>query len=276
MTHAQRVSPRAQQILHKVQRLQDKLLQIESRSATEQTLAVSAPEQANAQADAPEGVSPASEAHQAATELRTLFVDMGLQPHRSDRARQLGDLGADYVLVTFVDEWLIHKIDWRGAQVWPSMLLEHFFFGTQVAGERVFELADDVLNRGSTGRRDLTAALLLVISLGFLGKWRGQPNSEVLTQYRELLYERVTDLAPPEDLQPRRYFSQAEAFTATAKLSAPTRQRALWATGVALGVSLYLGVSYLAWSANVAEVGNLSRLVIQHGASSLTLAGGET
>lgn len=120
---------------------------------------------------------------------------------------------ARYALAAHADETLIH-LDWSGSEAWRHRLLEAALFDTHQAGETIFERIDHLLVQGgrSGGGRQIAWIYLLMLSLGFMGKYRGVTDApSVLASYRGHLYRLLTG-APPEP-DPRRLTPDAYAHT---------------------------------------------------------------
>ncbi|MFP4127312.1 MAG: DotU family type IV/VI secretion system protein [Alphaproteobacteria bacterium] len=96
-----------------------------------------------------------------------------------------------FALAAIADEWLLNRAPWPGQAAWPSLLLEEALFGTRVAGERVFLLADAAMRSPPGLDRTLAAVLLTGFLLGFEGRYRGAVATERLALYREGLYRTV-------------------------------------------------------------------------------------
>jgi type VI secretion system protein ImpK len=86
---------------------------------------------------------------------------------------------ADYALSALADELLLHAIDWPGAQLWREFLLERARFGTEAAGDRVFERIDALRAQPDPASSELAGVYLTVLAMGFQGRYRhGEPAGD--------------------------------------------------------------------------------------------------
>lgn len=80
-----------------------------------------------------------------------------------------------YAACAITDEQLLFDTDWEQAGLWQSnYLLEHSFFGTDIAGSRFYEYIDEILEDRAkvSNQSDLAAVYLISLTLGFKGKYR--------------------------------------------------------------------------------------------------------
>lgn len=93
-----------------------------------------------------------------------------------------------YAMVAYADEVFLN-IHWGGQKQWENNLLESRFFQTQIAGELIFEKIDELLLLNDPMRSDLAIVYLLILGLGFKGRYRnGENNPKELVRYRQQLY----------------------------------------------------------------------------------------
>ncbi|MBX9805061.1 MAG: DotU family type IV/VI secretion system protein [Alphaproteobacteria bacterium] len=96
-----------------------------------------------------------------------------------------------YAMVAFADEIFLN-IPWAGQKHWENNLLESRFFQTQIAGELIFEKIEELVSNNDPMRADLAIVYLLILGLGFKGRYRGEEaNVEQLSLYRHQLYRMV-------------------------------------------------------------------------------------
>lgn len=98
---------------------------------------------------------------------------------------------AMYVMAALADEiFLLELRDWPGGDAWLELTLEQKQFGSNDAGERFFDLADQVIKIQAANPlyADLASVFLLALQLGFKGKYRGLAGAEALARYRQQLY----------------------------------------------------------------------------------------
>ncbi len=118
--------------------------------------------------------------------LRVAICPEGVPPVSTDG---LPDIG--YVMAALADEALLHDVDWPGREQWMGTLLENSLYGSKVSGEEIFTIAQGIVDGGITGRSDLAAAILLALSLGFRGRWRGAEDHGAIDRLRRGLYENL-------------------------------------------------------------------------------------
>lgn len=93
-----------------------------------------------------------------------------------------------YAMVAFADEVFLN-IPWAGQKQWEDNLLESRFFQTQIAGELLFQKIEELISTNDPMRADLAIIYLLILGLGFKGRFRGEDEDrERLSLYRRQLY----------------------------------------------------------------------------------------
>ena len=125
-----------------------------------------------------------------------------------------------YLMVALADEIFILELDWPGRSAWLDVLLEQKIFHSNIAGSRVFHLADQLLSQQDRGslQIDLAAVFLLMLELGFKGKYRGQQGHAALSKLRQALFQMARQKAVATrglahgDIAPPPAFTQAYAY----------------------------------------------------------------
>ena len=188
---------------------------------------------------------------QAARRIRTRLKTF-LQEQAAELARLMGSEGArkldeaQYVMAALADEVFVN-FEWEGREAWSHELLETSLFGSHVSGERVFERAEALLNKGDEADPELAFVYLSAISLGFLGRYRGAADDGALRSVRRRLLTFVTrgrsTLA--DDMEP--LFPQAldHTLVSSEHLRLPPVRR--WATIFAILVAAYLVGAHFVW-----------------------------
>lgn len=126
--------------------------------------------------------------------LRVAICPQGTPPPAVDGVADIG-----YVMAALADEALLHQVSWPGRTRWMGLLLEHSLYGSRVAGEDVFDLAEGIADGRINGRPDLAAAILLALSLGFRGRYRGVEDRGAIDALRRRLYEVVYHQPPARE-----------------------------------------------------------------------------
>ena len=91
---------------------------------------------------------------------------------------------AKYPLVILADEILLNS-DWKASQEWEKNLLEQKHFNTNIGGDKVFQIADEIMH----DEVELAVILYTAISLGVKGRYHRQP--EKLQEVRSKLYRQM-------------------------------------------------------------------------------------
>jgi type VI secretion system protein ImpK len=181
----------------------------------------------------------------------TWHVLRALLEAQAQEAAELGGLfGArvyqevQYVFAALADEIFLHT-EWDGRASWP--LLESSLFHTHSAGETVFDRIDRLLARPESAYADLAAVYFWALSLGFEGKYRGEPDRSALQQYRARLFQilyrdrpRLLDAHRP--LFPESYLHNLDDG-AGRRLPNPR----LWLAVLAAVLLLWIGLAQVAW-----------------------------
>jgi type VI secretion system protein ImpK len=102
---------------------------------------------------------------------------------------------ARYLMAALADEIFILELqdsnEWPGRSAWPYVLLEQKLFCSNIAGAKVFSLAEKLLQTQSQDALhiDLAGVFLLTFKLGFSGRYRGENGKEKLTELRRKLFQ---------------------------------------------------------------------------------------
>jgi type VI secretion system protein ImpK len=177
--------------------------------------------------------------------LIALFRRNAIQVLRVGGAQTEHYFEALYIMAAFADEVFIN-MEWEGQRTWPSNLIESALFHSHVAGEMFFEKLDRLLAARDPANKSLAAIYLNILSLGFQGKYRGQPDSGRLREYRRDLFNFI--FQQPADLEHEAKVAFPEAYVKTLrtdkkKLTNPT----LWLGVLGLVLVAYLLISQGVW-----------------------------
>ena len=94
-----------------------------------------------------------------------------------------------YVMAAVADEVFLN-IEWSGKEYWEENMLEQQHFGTQIAGEKIFNKINDLIAEKESLSTEKAEAYLKALSLGFKGKYRGYDNEQSeIDLYREKLFD---------------------------------------------------------------------------------------
>jgi type IV/VI secretion system ImpK/VasF family protein len=98
-----------------------------------------------------------------------------------------------YMMTVFADEIFIN-LDWGGKQSWEDNLLEEKIFRSHYAGNKIFENIDALLNARADKPKRIALIYLLIIALGFKGKFLFSDPDNWLLSYRKKLFGVLFDL----------------------------------------------------------------------------------
>lgn len=193
-----------------------------------------------------------------------------LEKQAAEAGQRRGDHGAGmyreamYVMTALADEVFLN-LEWEGRSAWAANLLETRIFGTQVAGERIFQRIEQFLRERDTTHREIEVIYLLALSLGFEGRYRGG-SSEEPARLRRALYTLVYPRQPSVLNGERALFPQAYMHTLQRRepIRLPTIGR--WSAALVAVLIVYLTVAHVAWvdvtldirriNADIAELSN--------------------
>ncbi len=194
----------------------------------------------------PDAVAPTSLGTGVWQELLTLLERQALDASQSGGAFA-AELyrEAQYVMAALADEIFLH-LNWEGRANWP--LLESRLFQTHYAGEAFFSRLDRMLQRRDPFYLDLAHVYFLALSLGFQGKYRGEPDQEPLERYRQqlfaLLYRRPPQLFSSDlPLFPQSYENRLDRGRGR---RLPDQR--VWLALVACVLLFWFAASHLAWT----------------------------
>ena len=137
-----------------------------------------------------------------------------------------------YALAAFADEVILSS-DWDQASAWEAQLLELEFFGTNVAGDRFFELMASL----DDAPRLVVAVYFRCLALGFSGRY--MPGSDELEQAKRGLLARLKIPSPEYAgrLAPQGYEGVMTERTRLGRLMS-------WRFGLLLVLGLALGLFF--------------------------------
>ena len=155
-----------------------------------------------------------------------------------------------YALAAYADEVMLNLEwdgrEWDGRKPWSSNLLEHSMFRTDMAGRTLFEWIDRAIRSNDTSpiHRQVVSVYLVLLKLGFRGRYRDSSNDERIEEYRRRLLELIG--LPPESEQSTPIFTEAYDFvrgdSRTARAAPATRWWRRW---------FYVAIAYFVMSLGV-------------------------
>jgi type IV/VI secretion system ImpK/VasF family protein len=92
-----------------------------------------------------------------------------------------------YMMAVFADELFIN-IDWGGKQAWEDNLLEEKIFKSHFAGNKIFLNIDTLINAKAETSKRIALIYLLILALGFRGKFLYDDPDNSLLNYKKKLF----------------------------------------------------------------------------------------
>ena len=97
-----------------------------------------------------------------------------------------------YAMTVIADEVFLN-MDWNGKRYWEENMLETKFFGSQIAGDEIFNRIDKVISEKEPLGTEKAEIYLDMLSLGFKGKFRGiDEETTEINMYRRKLFDFIT------------------------------------------------------------------------------------
>jgi type VI secretion system protein ImpK len=150
-----------------------------------------------------------------------------------------------YLMAAFADETFACLVNWPGKDYWSEHWMELRLFHSQIAGDDIFRRIDKILTRQDYGAEELSSIYLMVLALGFRGRYLRDPAA--VDVYRKRLFDRLLMTNPDLRRDSLRLFP--EAYRHTISEGAPVRlpEPRKWWLVVAGVVATWLVVSTIAW-----------------------------
>ncbi len=118
-----------------------------------------------------------------------------------------------YIMVSLADEIFLNT-SWDGKKYWEDNMLEKYFFGTQVAGEKVFGNIDKLIEKNDAESLLIAEIYMKSLSLGFRGKYRDDAEQDKsINAYRKELFNFVEKYDKSINMVSNRMFSKDYTYT---------------------------------------------------------------
>ena len=164
-----------------------------------------------------------------------------------------------YAMTAIADEVFLN-MDWNGKRYWEENMLETKFFGSQIAGDEIFNRIDKVISEKEPLGTEKAEIYLDMLSLGFKGKFRGiDEETTEINMYRRKLFDFITKRDREAIITAEyRIFQKEYTFTM------PTVRRKLLPDGAIVTylsiffLFMFLSVSTMVW---LIETRDLHRLL---------------
>lgn len=174
---------------------------------------------------------------------------------------------AQYAMAALADDLFIHEVEWNGREIWRTSLLEHALFRTRLAGERVFDRMEALLASNDRRLSQLAAVYLLVLGLGFKGRYRTPGGDAQLRGISARLFEfiagRDADLAAAMPTAERALFPQAYSHTLSEGPARALARGPRWPLVLAAVGALWLVAGQAAWWVSTTSLSNAAEAVLQ-------------
>lgn len=186
-------------LIHNFQEFYHEVLRQKARALRELTLD-QALDEIGKKPDAEAEESPEAAAEDKLPQIQNLVADIQAKlrerlEHQSIKATQeVGEFAvsnfreAEYLMAALADEVFIY-LRWEGQKQWERNILEAQLFHTSIAGEQFFEKLEHLIQTNDPMRRDLAVLYLLVLGLGFRGRYRDVDDAGKLEWYRQQLLQ---------------------------------------------------------------------------------------
>ena len=118
-----------------------------------------------------------------------------------------------YIMVSLADEIFLNT-PWDGKKYWEDNMLEQHFFGTQIAGERIFDNIEKLIEKNDVESILIAEIYMKSLSLGFRGKYRGDVEQDKpIDVYRKALFNFVEKYDKSINMVSHRMFSKDYIYT---------------------------------------------------------------
>jgi len=137
-------------------------------------------------------------------------------------------------------------MEWEGRRAWMSKLLESRIFHSHVAGELLFEKLDGLLRERNPAHRSLATVYLMVLSLGFKGKYYGKDRGQ-LRHYRQELFTFIFRRDADISSLSKQIFPDAYAHNLRKGKGKRLANPRVWIGVLVVMIVSYLAVSHGVW-----------------------------
>ncbi len=171
---------------------------------------------------------------------------------------------AQYAMAALADETFL-QLEWSGKEEWRANLLESKLFQSHVAGGRIFDRIDQLLETREPGCGEMAALYLLVLSLGFRGQYWGVDDQGQIARYRRELFALVFRRNPNLLQESKHLFPEAYRHTLdqsrAKKLPNPKR----WAVALVVCVCGFVLITHGVWWYVTTDLDQLVRQILAVG-----------
>ena len=116
---------------------------------------------------------------------------------------------AKYIKAAVADELLLTQ-DWPGKNYFTDFLIETSLFGTSIAGEKIFEEIDKLIQLPPGREPDIERMYLFAMAIGFEGKYKGYNSEKEINKVLEDLFVHIARREP--ELGPKNLKNNHDRF----------------------------------------------------------------
>jgi type VI secretion system protein ImpK len=163
---------------------------------------------------------------------------------------------AKYIMTVLADEIFLN-LKWEGARFWRFTLLEKQIFQTEIAGDKFFQMTDEIIS--DVTNEEIAFLYLMALSLGFKGRYRDIENSdEQISWYKDRLYA-ILSAKPARLFFPGRthLLDSCYEHTNIECNESYLPDSKFWSWCIIAIVFLYIIVSYLVWNGITGDIGDV-------------------
>ena len=151
-----------------------------------------------------------------------------------------------YALVALADEMLL-SAEWPGRRQWMREPFELRLFGSQKAGQEIFERIERRLSGETSDDRELALVYLMTLALGFRGPYRDAAGEKKIARMKDQLYTYFFHHTPDAELGQRRLMPEAYRNVLSEAVARKLPYLRPWTLAGLLLLLLFLGVSHAIW-----------------------------
>lgn len=183
--------------------------------------------------------------------LRALFERQAAAARKAGLGGELHE--AQYAMAVQADE-VFTTLPWPGRDAWEANPLELQLYGATTDGKvigpnEVYRRIDELLSiPAASDRADLGKVYLLLLSMGFRGRYEGNEETTHIERYRKDLYAWIYGRDAEASPAAERLFE--EAYAHTIDKGKPTFLRGLrpWVLALVAALLLLLAASQVIWN----------------------------
>jgi len=168
-------------------------------------------------------------------------------PGEGEAHRQVID-ETRYAMAALADEVFLNAA-WEGRRPWKGHLLEAHLFESRGAGEVIFERIDDLIAHPDPARNDLASIYLMLLGLGFQGKYRDQAGGQsTLAAYGRRLFVYLAHRQPELQETTHHLFPEAYERFPGGRTGPRLPHLRPWILGFVLLLTLWLAAAHGIWN----------------------------